>query len=177
APVAVLCIRTRPVVVLALLGLLSLLLAFGSPLYALFFFGIPGVDQLHTPFRWIYPYSLAATTLASVGAQALARGAPTWLRRLGVLAAAVGGLGVLANAAIFVRPGRATNLAQSLVDRSSRLKVAFADGDGLLSYEWRNLTLFALFLGLSGLAMWAIARWPRRGLGLGALVLVADLFV
>src|SRR5262249_47909170 len=53
----------------------------------------------------------------------------------------------------------------------------FADGDGLLSYEWRNLTLFVLFLGLSGLAMWAIARWPRRGLGLGALVLVADLFV
>src|SRR5204862_7741295 len=57
---------------LAALAGLSLLLAFGTPLYGLLFFGVAGVNQLHTPFRWIYPYSLCIAVLAGLGATAIA---------------------------------------------------------------------------------------------------------
>ena len=177
APIALLRVRTRQVVVLGLLGLLSLLLAFGSPLYALFFFGIPGVDQLHTPFRWIYPYSLIVTTLGALGAEALARERPRWGTRLGLVVAALGGLGVLAALVVLARPGRFVAWAQRILDQSSHLRRAFANGDELLSYEWRNLALFALFLALSGLAVYLVARGARHALAAAALVLIADLFV
>src|SRR5207253_2268719 len=73
AAAAVLLIRRRQVAALAALGLWSLLLGFGSRLYALLFLAVPGVDQLHTPFRWIYPYSVVVAALAALGAEALAR--------------------------------------------------------------------------------------------------------
>ncbi|MGE3269697.1 MAG: oligosaccharide flippase family protein, partial [Chloroflexota bacterium] len=57
--------------VLAILAAWSLLLAFGTPLYALLFYGIPGVNQLHTPFRWVYPFTVCAAVLAGLGASRL----------------------------------------------------------------------------------------------------------
>jgi len=62
---------------LAIVGVISLLLAFGTPLYALLFYGIPGMNQLHTPFRWVYPFSVCVAALAGLGAGALVRRAPT----------------------------------------------------------------------------------------------------
>ncbi len=54
-------IVTRPrggALTLTIIAGVSLLLAFGTPLYAVLFYGIPGVNQLHTPFRWVYPFGL-----------------------------------------------------------------------------------------------------------------------
>src|SRR6185503_19251427 len=59
--------------VLAIVGVVSLLLAFGTPLYAVLFYGIPGVNQLHTPFRWVYPFSLCVAVLAGLGGGRLGR--------------------------------------------------------------------------------------------------------
>ncbi|MCC6175005.1 MAG: oligosaccharide flippase family protein [Chloroflexi bacterium] len=59
--------------VLALVGSIAILFAFGTPAYALLYYGVPGVNQLHTPFRWIYPLSLCIAVLAGLGASALAR--------------------------------------------------------------------------------------------------------
>lgn len=50
--------------------LFCLLLAFGTPLYFLIW-QIPGVNQLHTPFRWIYPASFCLAVLAALGADTL----------------------------------------------------------------------------------------------------------
>jgi len=36
------------------------------------FFGVPGFDQLHTPFRWVFPYTLSIAVLAGIGANILA---------------------------------------------------------------------------------------------------------
>ncbi len=55
------------VIIFALLTLLSLLFAFGTPLYALLFYGLPGWNQLHSPFRWIYPFTLSIAVLAGLG--------------------------------------------------------------------------------------------------------------
>ncbi|MFC1975578.1 YfhO family protein, partial [Chloroflexota bacterium] len=55
------------VLIFALLALLSLLFAFGTPLYNLLFYGLPGWSQLHSPFRWIFPYTLSIAVLAGLG--------------------------------------------------------------------------------------------------------------
>jgi hypothetical protein len=43
------------VVGFALLAVLALAFAFGTPLYALLFYGLPGYKQLHSAFRWVFP--------------------------------------------------------------------------------------------------------------------------
>lgn len=61
-------LRTTPhVFIFALLALLSLLFAFGTPLYALLYYGLPGWNQLHSPFRWIFPFTLSVAVLAGLG--------------------------------------------------------------------------------------------------------------
>jgi O-antigen/teichoic acid export membrane protein len=73
---AAVAILSRPrggALVLTIVGAVSLLLAFGTPVYALLFYGVPGVNQLHTPFRWVYPFSLCVAVLAGLGAGALTR--------------------------------------------------------------------------------------------------------
>ncbi|MFO7664718.1 MAG: oligosaccharide flippase family protein [Chloroflexota bacterium] len=50
------------------LGFFSIAFIFGTPLYALLFYGLPFIDQLHTPFRWVFPLALAVAVLAGFGA-------------------------------------------------------------------------------------------------------------
>ncbi|MFI5265792.1 MAG: oligosaccharide flippase family protein [Chloroflexota bacterium] len=45
----------------------SLLLAFGTPLYRVVFFLLPGFNQIHSPFRWLIPYTGAMALLAGFG--------------------------------------------------------------------------------------------------------------
>jgi len=68
ALVALIWRRDRYTWTFAAYAVFSLLLAFGTPLYAVFFFGIPGADQLHTAFRWIYPWTFSTCALAGIGA-------------------------------------------------------------------------------------------------------------
>ncbi len=49
------------------LSLLSLAFIFGTPLYALLYYGLPFINQLHTPFRWVFPLSLCVAVLAGFG--------------------------------------------------------------------------------------------------------------
>ncbi|MHB0876111.1 MAG: YfhO family protein, partial [Anaerolineae bacterium] len=56
---------------LGALAAVSLLFVFGTPLYRLVFL-LPGMDQLHTPFRWVFPYTLSLAILAGLGITALA---------------------------------------------------------------------------------------------------------
>lgn len=56
----------------AVLSFFSLGFIFGTPLYALLYYGLPFINQLHTPFRWIFPLSLCAAALAGFGADYLA---------------------------------------------------------------------------------------------------------
>ena len=41
-----------------LLSLVSVLFIFGTIFYAVLFYGLPGINQLHSPFRWKYPLTL-----------------------------------------------------------------------------------------------------------------------
>ncbi len=62
------------------LSFFSVAFIFGTPLYALLYYGLPFINQLHTPFRWIYPLTLCVAALAGFGADYLAatRKWPNW---------------------------------------------------------------------------------------------------
>ena len=57
------------------LAVLSLLFAFGTPLYAVLYYLLPGYSQLHSAFRWVFPYTLSMAVLAGYGLDAVVTGA------------------------------------------------------------------------------------------------------
>lgn len=153
-----------------ILAVLSLLFAFGTPLYALLYYGLPGYNQLHSPFRWIFPYTLSISVLAGLGAQALAArshgrlvpgdaregettSALPWVASFGWSAFWLGlaGLGALGISLLFRQ--RMAELAQAIMLRSASLQEVFADGAMFYSYEARNLAIFFAFLLLAGIVI------------------------
>jgi O-antigen/teichoic acid export membrane protein len=55
-----------------LLSLFSLGCIFGTPVYALVY-ALPGLEQSHSPFRWVFPLSLSVAMLAGFGIEAVTR--------------------------------------------------------------------------------------------------------
>ena len=172
----------------ALLALVSLLFAFGTPLYALLYYGLPGFKQLHSPFRWVFPYTLAIAVLAGMGAEALVSAfregkgiGRLWMPFFWTGVTLLAGLAI---ALLF--PAPFVGLAERFLARSQMAQQAFADGRAFFSYQWRNLFLFALFLTASG-AVLRISRCPiylPRWLGGGQVwkplalaVVILDLFI
>ncbi len=172
----------RPVHVGFFVGLaaLSLLFAFGTPLYALLFYGLPGWNQLHSPFRWVFPFTLSMVALGGGGLDLLLRNqARNWARGF-ALAAALAGIGALAVAlATLFSAAPFIALGQRIVNGSDLAQAAFADGRMFWGYQWLNIVRFGAFaLGsalLLGLAMRAGARrWAALGL---VLLIALDLYV
>ncbi len=60
-----------PLGFLVTLSALSLAFIFGTPLYALLYYGLPFINQLHSPFRWVFPFSLCMAVLAGYGLDVL----------------------------------------------------------------------------------------------------------
>ncbi|MGH2524059.1 MAG: hypothetical protein ACRDH2_16250, partial [Anaerolineales bacterium] len=56
----------------ALLAFFALAFAFPTRLYALIFW-LPGINQLHSPFRWVWPLSLSVAVLSAYGIETLWR--------------------------------------------------------------------------------------------------------
>jgi O-antigen/teichoic acid export membrane protein len=180
----------RPyVVIFAVLAGASLLFAFGTPAYALLYYGVPGFNQLHSPFRWVFPYTLAIAVLAGIGAQVLAsmRQRPTqWPRAVAWLTFSAGAVLLIALLGVFFQPGAVVGLADRLVASSDLAQHAFPNGAAFLSYEWRNLFWLALALIGAGAVLrvsYCPIYLPRRLGGhlawkpLAILVLSADLLV
>lgn len=154
----------------------SLLMIFGSPLYALLFYGLPGWRQLHSPFRWVFPLTLAVSVLAGIGWQVVAeRGRGRWL---GWLAGGTGAVGLLLLGAMALAPGLWVAQAAKLLDRSQLAQWAFGGSATLfVSYQWANFLHLGLALLGAGLVLGAarqavLGRWP---LLLALLITGADL--
>jgi O-antigen/teichoic acid export membrane protein len=165
------------------LAVVSLLLAFGTPLYALLYHGLPGVGQLHTPFRWVFPFTFSVAVLAGLGADSLARGrlgSLVEVIRYGALAAG-GGL-LLAMVGILLWPQRPAAWAQALVERSDLAQRAFADGAMFLSYQFPHFLKLGGAIAAAGLILTLRRRgWRIRGVALWkpllALAVAAELLV
>jgi O-antigen/teichoic acid export membrane protein len=177
--------RAQALFWLAVAGL-SLTFVFGLPTYRLLFFGLPGFNQLHTPFRWVFPLALAVTVLGGLGADGLARAASgrAAARRLGaaaLVAAAIAGALVVGS---WLAPQRAVVIAERLLARAPVAREAvlahFPTVSAFASYElWRGLHL-AVFLALAGAVLTLLAR-PLAGrartaaLGLALVTIFLDL--
>lgn len=169
------------------LALLSLLFAFGTPLYAILFYGLPGWNQLHTAFRWIFPWTLSVAFLAGVGAESLSvaldekgRG----LRVIGIVGAllvAAGLLSLLVVGLSLVVREPFLQFANAFVNASDLAKPVFETGQAFWSYQARNIVVFGLFVLLAGIVFVAARmNWRVREIQLwkplALLIVVADLF-
>ena len=185
ALIAVFRRRNKYVWIFASLAAISLAFVFGTPLYALLFYLLPGVKQLHSPFRWIFPYTLSVAVLAGIGAhhQFGIRNSEFGIaRKLGRLALLVGLGLVVALALSLLFPDTVIPLAERVMLSLAKAPEAFADGRMFYSYEFHNLLIFGLFCASSG-AVLLLARSSFR-LGryevwkpLALLVLICDVFV
>ena len=147
----------------ALLGLLGLTFMFGLPTYRLLYL-LPGINQLNSPFRWIFAVTLAAAALAGFGADALLRDQSRWPKRIGagllltggaVIAAGLGGLALWPQ-------------IEPLVDRVFRALAgaerAFADAGMFYSYQLTNALWFGVFTVGAGLVFWLVSPSPPNPL-------------
>ena len=141
------------------LAFLSLAFAFGTPLYALLYYGLPGYKQLHSAFRWVFPLTMSLAALAAIGLEVLSRKAARRIG-IGILAVAMATFGIVAVSLFYPSPFIAIgNKALKVSDLARR---AFPNGRMFWSYEAVNFMKFALVAALSGISLLLI-RPARKG--------------
>ena len=146
----------------AALAVFSLTLVFGLPTYRIIF-ALPFINQLHSPFRWLFPYTLSVAVLAGLGATRIGRRGEKarWngARILGWLAAAGGAVGMVGLLVALPFAERLYPLAERAVWSLARADVAFASGRQFFMVQWRNLLVFSLTLLSSGVVL-LLSRRP-----------------
>ncbi len=168
------------------LALISLLFAFGTPLYSLLFYGLPGWSQLHSPFRWVFPFTLSMALLAGMGLQQILerdewRSGLSLNRVLAWLAILSGGGMVVLVGSSLLFPEPFMRFGQRVIDGSDLAQMAFSNGRMFWSYQAPNLLKFGLFaLASGGLVIWLLRKrqsTPTPFVTLALIALVAlDLY-
>ena len=155
------------------LALVSLLFAFGTPLYGILFYGLPGWSQLHSPFRWVFPFTLSMALLAGMGLQRLLEMRDLEIDRIGRISKSLNlsislltllaGLGALAliTVSLFL-PAPFIAFAQRIIDGSDLARMAFTDGRMFWSYQAINLLKFGLFAVGSGWLVGWLVGWRKQ---------------
>jgi len=181
--------RRSAIAFFAVLSLFSLAFIFGTPLYALLYYGLPGINQLHSPFRWVFPLSLAVAALAGYGMEYLAlsrqdrqqtTGRGSWAsdRRPPRLlqpfllwgrpstVTALAGLafwgGALLLAGLFLSRtfyAQLEPIVHSAFLGLAKAPEAFPAARAFYSYQFRNIFLFGLMLVASGCVL-RVSRCP-----------------
>ncbi len=152
-------------VLFALLGVAALAFMFGTPLYALLY-NLPAMNQLNSPFRWIYALTLCVAVLSAFGLDALAH-RPA--RRWGLAAVGSGTLllvGLLLSRLLY--DALAPTLERVFLGLTNAPN-AFPSLALFYSYQVANALILALVLVIGG-TLWA---WRGRGWRLALLALVA----
>lgn len=168
----------------ASLGVFSLTFMFGLPTYALVYV-LPGINQLNSPFRWIYALTMCVAVLAGIGLDTLKH--TTFSRRQTRMAWGIVMLGLLVLGALGLSRVLYAPL-QPLIERiytsMANAQNAFSDAHMFYSYQFINVLIFGVMLMLSGFVwVWASRPTSKTWGGfatweIGAVVLVAiDLMI
>lgn len=158
----------------ALLALFSLACMYGTRVYALVYL-LPGLQQSHSPFRWVFPLTLSVAVLAAFGTDVIRRrraveggrsrastiwrlparilllGAPPSTVSLLAATAFWGGLGTLAGLALSFRFFQHVELfvARAFYDLALA-RSAFHDHRAFYSYEFVWVAVFGAILVATG---------------------------
>ena len=166
-----------------LMALLALSFMFGAPTYGLIY-RLPGMNQLNTPFRWIYALSLAVGAMAGIGVQLLSTrldsaGPGKRLAQVMGLCLAAAGLGLaLGTGFVQWQFPQFEAFFDQIVQRATYADRAFSDGRMFFSYLQPQLLLLAALLAISGLVfLWAQRNRSKHWLALALCLAMLDLLV
>lgn len=168
------------IVIFALLMLVALTFMFGLPTYGLMF-ALPGINQLNSPFRWIFAVTLAIAVLAGIGMQLLADrdDRDKFGINLGYITSFFGisillGLGIAFFAFDNFEP-----IFNQIVESMALANQAFADGRMFFSYQFPHIAIFGVMLTLGGVIFWLAGRKQQKLLWMVLAVIVTgvDLLV
>lgn len=163
--------------IFALLAIISLSFMFGLPTYRLLY-ALPTINQLNSPFRWIFGVTVGVAALSAMGLDNVYRaGLQGRAKRWGH--ALVGGgvviLGGLLLSRLFYPQ------IEPFVDRlfhgMALAENAFADASAFYSYQFVNVLIFGLMTLAAGCFFWfsgrrLSGRWGIFAIGVTALDLM-----
>ncbi|MBN8593427.1 MAG: oligosaccharide flippase family protein [Anaerolineae bacterium] len=147
------------------LTVLALTFMFGLPTYALLYNFLPGINQLHSPFRWVLAVTIGVAVLAGFGAEALLRPSPLipspiWrgagvrARWFGIGVMAMGGLVLVGLIGGRVFWSQIEPLVDTVFRGLALAPLAYPNAQAFFSYQFTNLLILALMLIGSGLVFW-----------------------
>ncbi len=142
--------------IFGLLALLSLTFMFGLPTYAVVYI-LPGINQLNTPFRWIYGVTISVAVLAGFGVDVITT-RPKLTRRLGMITGLVGVLTLIGLLVSRVLYSQLESIIQRIFEGMENAQNAFPSTAAFYSYTFVNLLIFGVIALLSGFALWWLGR-------------------
>lgn len=153
----------------------SLAFIFGTLLYALLYYGLPFIDQLHTPFRWVFPLALSVAALAGFGADdvqarwSAGRALPVFVSLSGIAVL----VGALLSRVFF---GAARPVVERLFHGLAGAEYAFPSAEVFYSYLFWQMVLLGGLLAASGVVL-LLARRGRRWVVAACGLIILDLYV
>ncbi len=170
----------RPqVIIFSILLLIALSFMFGLPTYGLMF-ALPGINQLNSPFRWIFAVTLAISALSGTGLHLLAQTDNTskFGKTLGYI---TGGFGICVLAGLgisYIGFDNFEPLFNRIIESMAKANEAFADGRMFYNYQFFNILIFGVMLLLSGVIFWLASRNKGTKWAILAVVITgADLLI
>ena len=171
------------IIFLVLLAVLALSFMFGARTYALIF-QLPGMNQLNSPFRWIFALSFAVAALAGIGWHVLSDQAnrSRWSLSLQLafgVALVLAGVALCLGAGVtYVNYERYAALFDGLITSLAGAENAFADGRMFYSYQLPQVATLAALLVLSGIVfLWAARKRSGRWMLVALLMTGVDLLL
>jgi len=170
---------------------LALTFMFGLPTYALVY-ALPGINQLNSPFRWVYAVTIGVAVLAALGWDILTKSDQSDdeankqalnespLRGLFSVACIGGGVLILAGllfSYLFI-DSIVLSIEQTLLDLALASNT-FSDGRMFVSFQFPHLLILAVMLLIAG-AVFRLARRFRDKLafsGVVVAVVAVDLMI
>ncbi|MBC7871491.1 MAG: flippase, partial [Chitinophagaceae bacterium] len=154
-------------VIFFVLLLISLTFMFGLPTYAAIYI-LPGINQLNSPFRWVYAVTLGIAVLAGFGASTLAALAPKRHQSVqrfsyGLIGAGTAILGALLLSRIFF--AQIEPLLDRIVNSMALANQAFSDGRMFYNYQFTNVLTFGLMTLGAGGVFWLARRSSKFAQG------------
>ncbi len=151
-------------VIFGVLALVAVMFMFGSRAYALVYYGLPGLNQSHTPFRWVYAMTLSLAVLAAFGWERLAMLSNYRMKRIFTWAQI--GVGLVILGVLWLSYALYNNITGDLMatwlQALARANEAFRDARALYSHFFVQFLTFGVMLILSGAVFWIITYTVHR---------------